>query len=99
MASQLRAGSQMSSGAFCGFATPQYIPPTISSGTEPSSPPIPDLEIPGFSFTPLSQETNPISSTLEDTSEEDVETLSQKETRLTKVTLHIAFILNVQCSY
>ena len=90
MASQLRAASQKSSGAFGGFPTPsQFIedPDVVPLLSQPhhevvSSSQIPD-DLPRFSFTPLPEETNPVAS-----SQDDLETLSQKEQRLAKVTLH-----------
>ena len=92
MASQLRAASQRSSasGAFGGFPTPsQYIEDTDSTIPVPSQPhhevvsasQLPDLDdIPQFSFSPLSETTNSNVS-----SQDDSETLSQKEQRLAKV--------------
>ena len=90
MASQLRLGSQRSSGAFGGFPTPsQYIEPSqsIDYPTIPSQPhhevvssqELPDLDIPSFSFTPGQSSPN--------MSQEDMERLSQREERLAKVVI------------
>ena len=96
MASQLRAASQRSAGAFGGFPTPsQFIEEeefTILSQPHHevvSSSILPDLDIPGVSLSPLSESTTQVSSSSQNMSQDDVQTLSQKEQRLAKVRLHL----------
>ena len=88
MASQLRAGSQMSSGVFSGFATQsQYIeerPPAIP--TQPHHEVVSSSQLPGSGDQDCSISTLPdLDETDQDSSiQDDVKELSQREERLAK---------------